>query len=350
MRPAGVAAEIGPRFYVEVRGQELDGHRFQVSSDGLLIGRSSTCDVIFENREVSRRHCYFYSDDRFCYVQDLGSKNGIFVNGELAKGTRLTDGDVVDIGPSRMVLRAEGSSPRTADDLPPVVPAAQGEADEVTAEVPLRHPLALAGLVFALLAYLHWAFGLCAVILALVVLWEVRKQPEAAARALAVGALALGGLSGGLNAWFTEWTPRLQRSAERRALLECRDNLTGVAAALKAYRSAHDGAYPAQLDDLVRDGLIEPGRLACPGCRLSEAAVSCYVFFAPRAGTPERPLDVVVSDPIPACHEKRGGWVLRNDGPPEWMPSEPLARLLRQMGATRQPTPATQRQPGERGP
>lgn len=350
MRQAGVAADKSLRFYIEVSGQELDGCRFEVGADGVLIGRSSTCDVIFQNREISRRHCYFYWNGRFCYVQDLGSKNGILVNGRPAKEKQLADGDAVDIGPSRLVLHVEGSASPYAAGPPDAAQEAQAGVGMAAEAAVLRHPLALAALLFALLVYLHWGFGLCGVILALVALWEARRHSDRATRALAVGALTVGAIGGALNAWFTEWAPRLRQETERRGRLECRDNMAQIAAALEAYRLAHDGSNVSRLEDLVEAGLIGPERLFCPGCGHEEFATARYVFYPSKGSPTERPLDVIVSDPSPACHEKCGGWVLRNDGQPEWMPSEALARLPQQTNAVSRRGPTNRSQAPETQP
>jgi hypothetical protein len=63
------------------------------------IGRSPENDVVVSNALVSRQHAKLTLDDSGCRITDLGSGNGIFVNGERVEGTtRLTPGDIIDIG------------------------------------------------------------------------------------------------------------------------------------------------------------------------------------------------------------------------------------------------------------
>ena len=46
-----------------------------------LIGRSHGADIILPSDNVSRRHARLYTVDGRCYLEDLGSANGVFVNG-----------------------------------------------------------------------------------------------------------------------------------------------------------------------------------------------------------------------------------------------------------------------------
>lgn len=330
------ATDERPLFYVEVRGEELDGHQFQIGGDGLLIGRSPTCDVIFDSREVSRRHCYFYPDGKSCVVKDLGSKNGIIVNGKLTRDKRLADGDTVEVGPSRLVMHIKGGSPaggkRTEAAVPDLVD--RQPADFATP----RHPLAIAGIVFALLAYLHWSFGLGAALLALVSLWEVRRQADRLGRSLAVGAVAIALVGSGMNLWFVEAAPGLREKDELAARMECRDNLLDIAAALKAYRAAHAGAPPERLDELVAQGLLKPERLLCPAGGQNGAADLRYLFAAGPDAASESAFTVIVCDPGPDCHQQQGGWLLMADGHTEWMPRERFERILSELKAGRQAT------------
>lgn len=318
-----------PLFYVEVKGDELDGRRFSVGGDGLLVGRSPTCDVIFESREVSRRHCYLYPDGDSCFVKDLGSRNGISVNGKPTKDRRLVNGDAVEVGPSRLLLHVEGR------------PQARGEAEAVPDLMdrqppdfaPPRHPLAIAGIIFAVLAYLHWSFGLAAALLVLLSLYEGRRQPDRLGRSLAVGALLIAAVGGGMNLWFAEAAPMLREKDQLAGRIECRDNLLGLGAALAAYRAAHGGALPERLGELISEDLAEPERLRCPAGEESGEAECRYLFVARSGAASVRVLGVVACDPGLDCHQQDGGWLLMADGHTEWMPHERFARILAEVQA-----------------
>jgi pSer/pThr/pTyr-binding forkhead associated (FHA) protein len=65
----------------------------------LLIGRSEECDVRPLSEEVSRRHCQVLKETDHVAVEDLGSRNGTFVNGKKIEAkTILHDGDRLRVG------------------------------------------------------------------------------------------------------------------------------------------------------------------------------------------------------------------------------------------------------------
>jgi pSer/pThr/pTyr-binding forkhead associated (FHA) protein len=66
---------------------------------GAIIGRASRCDVHLDDPLVSRRHARVMSFDVGMAIEDLGSSNGLYVNGRPAPGvTALHPGDVVQLG------------------------------------------------------------------------------------------------------------------------------------------------------------------------------------------------------------------------------------------------------------
>ncbi len=72
-----------------------------------MIGRSAEVDVVIPAQEVSRRHAEIVPDANGWTLHDLGSTNGIRVNGrQVGVPTRLTDGDVIGIGPVELVFEA----------------------------------------------------------------------------------------------------------------------------------------------------------------------------------------------------------------------------------------------------
>lgn len=67
-------------------GGLLDGQRFSVPEGGLQIGRSKDNDVVIDDDGVSRFHVRLLYDNGSLWIQDAGSRNGVFVNGQ-----RVTD-------------------------------------------------------------------------------------------------------------------------------------------------------------------------------------------------------------------------------------------------------------------
>jgi pSer/pThr/pTyr-binding forkhead associated (FHA) protein len=66
----------------------------------IIIGRSSDLDMVLVEDMVSRKHAKITTDDTVVTIQDLGSTNGTFVNGEKVRKADLKDGDRILIGTS----------------------------------------------------------------------------------------------------------------------------------------------------------------------------------------------------------------------------------------------------------
>jgi len=78
----------------------------------VLIGRQADCDVsLTHSRKVSRKHCCVAQVNTSFIVRDLGSTNGVFVNGSrVRKEAGLLFGDELAIGDVRFRLQAEAPS------------------------------------------------------------------------------------------------------------------------------------------------------------------------------------------------------------------------------------------------
>ncbi|PAY20825.1 hypothetical protein CKO51_04340 [Rhodopirellula sp. SM50] len=57
--------------------------RYIIDRSPYLIGRNEQCDLTFASRSVSRKHCKITFNDTDVLIQDLGSRNGTVVEGEL---------------------------------------------------------------------------------------------------------------------------------------------------------------------------------------------------------------------------------------------------------------------------
>jgi pSer/pThr/pTyr-binding forkhead associated (FHA) protein len=79
----------------------------------LLIGRHLECDVRINSPKVSRRHCCLAMAYDRVLIRDLGSRNGVRVNGRSVDESRLYDGDELAIGPILFRLEAADENPET---------------------------------------------------------------------------------------------------------------------------------------------------------------------------------------------------------------------------------------------
>ena len=78
---------------------------FDLSRGATLIGRSSECQVTIEDPLVSRQHARILIDGDEAVLEDLGSRNGVKLNGApVKKPTPLKDGDRLRIGTQELVF------------------------------------------------------------------------------------------------------------------------------------------------------------------------------------------------------------------------------------------------------
>jgi len=77
------------------------GQRFELTGDSVKIGRHESCSIVFADSNVSRVHAQLQHELTGWLVVDLGSTNGVKVNGiKILKGTLLADGDELTFGTS----------------------------------------------------------------------------------------------------------------------------------------------------------------------------------------------------------------------------------------------------------
>jgi hypothetical protein len=83
----------------------VGGKRLIVSPAGGVIGRSRDCDIVLDDAGISRRHAELRPGDDGWTVTDLGSTNGLRVNGQPISGARLLcAGDRLELGSTEIVF------------------------------------------------------------------------------------------------------------------------------------------------------------------------------------------------------------------------------------------------------
>lgn len=98
----------------------LNGQRW-VIEDEILIGRDPTCDIVITDRQVSRFHTRITFTEAGTLMEDMGSKNGTYVNGDLISANiYLQDGDSIQIAlvQSLVYLSSDATVPMQGDGLP----------------------------------------------------------------------------------------------------------------------------------------------------------------------------------------------------------------------------------------
>ncbi|MDB4997608.1 MAG: hypothetical protein JWM74_5040 [Myxococcaceae bacterium] len=107
----------GRTFVLRFISGKYQGGEFPIVPEKqIIVGRSSDLDMVLVEDMVSRKHARIQMQTDQIWIEDLGSTNGTFVNGEKIKRARLKEGDRVLIGTSILKLIAgDGSRESTTD-------------------------------------------------------------------------------------------------------------------------------------------------------------------------------------------------------------------------------------------
>lgn len=117
-----------PRLALRFISGKYKGGEYVLSEPGeTCIGRSSDIDLVLMEDMVSRKHARLWIEDGQIHLQDLGSTNGTFVNGEKITKTTVSRGDRILVGTSIMKVVETDKQPRKtrADSMP------QGEPSRI---------------------------------------------------------------------------------------------------------------------------------------------------------------------------------------------------------------------------
>jgi pSer/pThr/pTyr-binding forkhead associated (FHA) protein len=98
-QPGPSDAKSEPRFALRFISGKYQGGEYPLSEgQEIVIGRSSELDMVLVEEMVSRKHARIALDGGTITIEDLGSTNGTFVNGEKVQQGTLREGDRVLIG------------------------------------------------------------------------------------------------------------------------------------------------------------------------------------------------------------------------------------------------------------
>ena len=81
------------------------GITYPLECDEILIGRHASADIRLPDMSVSRYHALLTVSNGVWTIKDIGSKSGVYVNGNLVKQARLRENDVIKLGSRRLTIR-----------------------------------------------------------------------------------------------------------------------------------------------------------------------------------------------------------------------------------------------------
>ncbi len=78
---------------------------YELGCDEVLIGRHASADIRLPDMSVSRYHAILTVSEGVWTIKDIGSKSGIYVNGNLVREVALHENDVIKLGNRRLIFR-----------------------------------------------------------------------------------------------------------------------------------------------------------------------------------------------------------------------------------------------------
>lgn len=90
---------------------DVDGQRYLLTGEVTVVGRGAEADIIVSDTGVSRQHVQFRIASEGVIVSDLGSTNGVYVEGHKVDAATLVDGNTLTIGRTRIIYWAATHHP-----------------------------------------------------------------------------------------------------------------------------------------------------------------------------------------------------------------------------------------------
>lgn len=119
-------------FRLIVRRGPRPNETYELNQGVITLGRDITNDIVINDPEVSRHHCRLTQGGGGYTLEDLGSTNGTFVNGQRLTGARqLQPGDMIGLGETVTLAYEGAAAAASIGQAATMVGGAQPEADFV---------------------------------------------------------------------------------------------------------------------------------------------------------------------------------------------------------------------------
>jgi hypothetical protein len=109
----------------DIQSREIPAYSFVVQTRQVRVGRQAENELVLNDTSVSRKHAIFILNNDCMLVRDLGSKNGITINGQPVTQGLLRDQEILTVGEVILrlnVSKASQAATRTGSHTPIVAP------------------------------------------------------------------------------------------------------------------------------------------------------------------------------------------------------------------------------------
>jgi len=110
--------EASVPFLVATTGP-IQGKRVPITPEGIILGRETGVDVVIPSDGVSRMHARVLLHNGAVWVQDQGSRNGVFVNDKrVVRHKQLSPGDALTVGEQSFTIEIQVVSSDPMETIP----------------------------------------------------------------------------------------------------------------------------------------------------------------------------------------------------------------------------------------
>ena len=135
LSPPALGGE-GPRTRIWLRFQNQ--REFELATGVTIVGRGDGCQLVLDDPLISRRHACFVVDDREVTLKDLGSTNGVLVNGARVDEVQVVvPGDYITLGQQHAELCWV---PASASERQPQLPGGRSSRPAADTVIDRRPP------------------------------------------------------------------------------------------------------------------------------------------------------------------------------------------------------------------
>ena len=105
----GKQSGLTPKALLSVESGVDKGKSFQLTSPELSVGRAQDNNIMLADQHVSSHHAMVHYREKGYMIEDLGSKNGTFVNGTRVEHSLIRDNDRIEMGETLLRFRDPAS-------------------------------------------------------------------------------------------------------------------------------------------------------------------------------------------------------------------------------------------------
>ncbi len=100
---------------VRIKNGPAKGSNFDIAEEPLSIGREPTCGIQILDKGASRSHAEIFRIGEMCFIRDLDSRNGTYVNDGKIEEELLREGDRIQIGATILVFESQDAVPEGSE-------------------------------------------------------------------------------------------------------------------------------------------------------------------------------------------------------------------------------------------